>query len=145
MERLREKGLTLNADKCWFQISKIEFIGYVLSEKGIAPTEEKVKAVLEAKEPATASEVRSFLGLVNFCSRFIPDLATTAEPLKRLTRKNVAFSWENDQKIAFERVKENLGDAETLPYFDGNAVTQVMQVQFVVELFSYRSKSGSVE
>jgi hypothetical protein len=87
MERLREKGLTLNPDKCQFRIPKIEFMGHVLSEKGIAPTEAKVKAVLEAREPATASEVRSFLGLVNFCSRFIPDLATTAEPLRQLTRK----------------------------------------------------------
>lgn len=57
-------------------------MGHVLFEKGIAPTEEKVKAVLEAREPATVSEMRSFLGLVNFCSRFIPDLATTAEPLR---------------------------------------------------------------
>ena len=126
MERLREKGLTLNSDKCQFRISKIEFMGHVLFEKGIAPPEEKVKAILEAREPATVSEVRSFLGLVNFCSRFIPDLATTAEPLRRLTRKDVAFSWGNDQKTAFKRVKEKLGDAETLAYFDVNAITQLV-------------------
>ena len=126
MERLREKGLTLNAKKCQFRTSKIEFMGHVLSERGIAPTEGKVTAVLEAREPVTASEVRSFLGLVNFCSRFIPDLATTAEPLRRLTRKGVTFSWGNDQKEAFERVKQKLGDAETLAYFDGNAKTQVI-------------------
>ena len=126
MERQREKGLTLNSDKCQFRISKIEFMGHVLSEKGIAPTEEKVKAVLEAREPATVSEARSFLGLVNFCSRFIPDLATTAESLRRFTRKDVAFSWGNDQKTAFKRVKEKLGDSETLAYFDGNAITQLV-------------------
>ena len=109
MERLREKGLTLNSDKCQFRISKIEFMGHVLSEKGIAPTEEEVKAILEARRPTTVSEVRSFLGLVNFCLRFIPDLATTAEPLRRLTRKDVAFSWGNDQKTAFKCVKESWG------------------------------------
>ena len=60
MESLQEKGLTLNSDKCQFRISKIEFVGHVLSEKGVAPTEEKVKAVLEAREPVMVSEDSSF-------------------------------------------------------------------------------------
>lgn len=125
-ERLREKGLTLNPDKCQFRISRIVFMGHVLSEKGIAPMEDKVKAILEAREPTTVSEVRSFLGLVTFCSRFIPDLATIAEPLRRVTRKNTAFLWGEEQERAFKQVKEKLGDAETLAYFDGNAVTQII-------------------
>ena len=52
------------------------FMGHVLSRKGIALEEIKVEAILNAKEPENASEVRSFLGLVNFNARFIPDLAT---------------------------------------------------------------------
>jgi len=57
-------------------------MGHVLSEKGISPAEEKVKAVFEAREPKSATEVRGFLGLVNFCARFFPDLAITTEPLR---------------------------------------------------------------
>jgi ribosome-interacting GTPase 1 len=62
MERLREKGLTLNPDKCQFRIPKIEFMGHVLSEKGIAPTEAKVKAV---RSKGTSNSIRSqkFLGI----------------------------------------------------------------------------------
>jgi hypothetical protein len=78
--RLQEKGLTLNPEKCEFCIPKITFMGHLVSDKGIGPTEDKVKAVVDAREPKTVSEVRSFLALVNFCSRFIPDLATIAEP-----------------------------------------------------------------
>ena len=52
-------------------------MGKVLSERGVDPMEAKVKAVLKAREPENAAEVRSFLGLVNFNARFIPDLATT--------------------------------------------------------------------
>ena len=118
LERLQEKGLTLNPDKCEFRIPKITFMGYLVSETGIGPTEEKVKAVVNAREPETASEVRSFLGLVNFCSRFIPDLATTAEPLRKLTRASTPFVWGEKQKSSFQelkgevRVRNNLGSNE---------------------------------
>ena len=71
METLRERGLTLNPDKCEFRIPRITFMGHVLSEKGIGSTDEKVRAVVEAREPESVAEVRSLLGLVNFCSRFV--------------------------------------------------------------------------
>lgn len=121
--RLQERGLTVNPDKCENRILRITFMGHVLSEKGIGPMEEKVKAVSEAREPECASEVRSFLGLVNFCARFIPDLATTTDRLRKLTRKGVTFHWGHEQTQAFQQLKEKLSKAETLAYFDKKAKT----------------------
>ena len=82
LERLRDRGLTLNPDKSKFHMDRLVFMGNVLSRKGIAPEEVKVEAILHAKQLENVSEVRSFLGLVNFNARFIPDLATIAEPLQ---------------------------------------------------------------
>ena len=73
---LYEKRFTLNRDKCQLNISQVVFMGHVLSGRGIGPADVKVKAVVDAREPKTSAEVRSFLGLVNYSSRFIPDLAT---------------------------------------------------------------------
>ena len=84
LARLEEKNLTLNGEKCTFGMGKVVFMGILLSKHGIGPTEEKVRAVKEATRPSSASEVRSFLGLVGFSSRFIPDFATKAEPLRVL-------------------------------------------------------------
>ncbi len=81
IKRLSERGLTLNPEKCQFNKSKLIFMGILLSEKGIGPTEERVRAVRQAREPKTASEVRIFLGLVGYSSRFIPQYATLSEPL----------------------------------------------------------------
>ena len=67
-------------------MDKLTFFGMVLSGNGLSCTEEKVKAVKEAREPRTVSETRSFLGLVNYCGRFIPDLATVSEPLRCLIK-----------------------------------------------------------
>ena len=75
LERLQERGLTLNLEKCKFKMPQLEFMGYLLTACGIGPTESKVEAVVNAREPKTVAEVRSFMGLVNFSAKFIPNLA----------------------------------------------------------------------
>ena len=124
--RLEERGLTVNAEKCQFSMDKLTFFGMVLSGKGISRTEEKVKAVKEAREPRTVSETRSFLGLVNYCGRFIPDLATVSEPLRRLAKSGTPFVFGGEQKKAFQELKQWLACAETLGYFDKDARTEVI-------------------
>ena len=107
-------------------MDRLVFMGHVLSRKGIATEEIKVEAILNAKEPENASEVRSFLGLVNFNARFIPDLATVVEPLRRLTKKNVEFKWGSEQRKSFKILKERLANAETLGYYDPNATKTIV-------------------
>ena len=117
LTRLRGKGLTLNEEKCVFHMPKLTFMGLVLSQQGMGPTEEKVKAVNEAREPQTVSEVKSFLGLVNFNARFIPDFETVAEPLRRLIKKGEPFIFGLEQQVAFADLKRRLAQADTLGYF----------------------------
>lgn len=126
IEKLGSKGLTFNKEKCQLRLRKLEFMGHVLSDKGIDPTREKVKAIVEARPPTNASEVRSFLGLVTYCGKFIPNLASLSEPLRLLTRKNQPFTWGPEQDKAFRKLKTSLSKAETLGYFDPKARTQVI-------------------
>ena len=107
-------------------MSELEFMGHLLSARGIGPTKAKVEAVSDARRPESLSEVRSFLGLVNYCGKFIPDLATLAEPLRKLTRQNEPFVWTNEQEHSFQELKERLTNAETLGYFDLNAKTAII-------------------
>ena len=98
----------------------------VLSGNGISCAAEKVEAVTSAREPQNATETRSFLGLVNYCGRFIPNLATISEPLRRLTKAGTPFVFGKEQKEAFDQLKKRLSSAETLGYFDKDAPTQVI-------------------
>ena len=115
-------GKTLNTIKCQFSMDELTFVAMVLSECGIR----NVKAVLEARDPSSASEVHSFLGLVNYCGHFIPDLATVPEPLRRLTKQETPFEFGVEQKKSFEELKRRLTCAETLGYFDKEAPTTVI-------------------
>ena len=63
LERLKEKNQTLNTEKCKFHMTQLVFVRFVLTDKGIGPTKDKVRAIVDAREPQNASEVRSFLGL----------------------------------------------------------------------------------
>ena len=91
LRRRRERGLTLNEKKCQFRLPKLTFLGHDLSSKGIAPSEEKVSAVQNAKPPQSTAEVRSFLGLVQYCAKFLTDFFQVAEPLRTLTRNDQQF------------------------------------------------------
>ena len=121
LERLKEKNLTLNAEKCRFHMTQMVFMGLVLSDNGIGPVKDKVKAIVDAREPQSASEVRSFLRQANYNARFIPDFATVAEPLRRLNKKDVRFEFGEEQKNAFNGLTRRLSTAETLGYFDKDA------------------------
>ena len=61
-------------------------MGLLLSKHGMGPTEENGRAMVEAGKLQTSSEVRSFFGLVGFSARFIPDFATSGDPLRRLCK-----------------------------------------------------------
>lgn len=121
LQRIKEKGLTLNQAKCEFSMNKITFMGHVMSKNGIGPTSDRIKSLLDAKEPTSGSEVKSFLGLVNFSARYIPNLATVSEPLRRLTKKNVNFVWGREQKKSFDTFKRCLSNVETLGHYRLNA------------------------
>ncbi|XP_069782085.1 UPF0462 protein C4orf33 homolog isoform X1 [Narcine bancroftii] len=126
LSRLQEAGLTVNGNKCQFGVSEMDFMGHRLTREGLNPAEAKVKAIAEARAPQNATEVRSFLGLVNFCAKFIPNFATVAEPLRKLTRKGVPFHFGSEQKKAFTALKQSLTDAKTLGYYDPAASTKVL-------------------
>ena len=76
--------------------------------------------------PKNPAEVRSFLGVVNFTARFIPDLSTVSAPLRQLTKNGEPFVWDQEEQQSFDELKKRLASAEILGYFDKNAQTKVI-------------------
>ena len=107
-------GLKINKSKCLFLVEKLVYSGYTLSADGISPDEHKVQAVKDCKTPTTVSEVRSFLGIVNFCKQFIHDYSTITAPLRLLTKKGQLFHWSEAQQKAFSTLKDRLCSAEVM-------------------------------
>ena len=76
LQCLCEKNLTLNSDKCQFYQRCIKFYGHSFSGSGISPLPERITGIKNLPEPTSSEAVRSLLGLVQYCTHFIPDLAT---------------------------------------------------------------------
>ncbi|PIK53193.1 hypothetical protein BSL78_09903 [Apostichopus japonicus] len=93
LERLSKNNLTLNRAKCEFEKTTIDFYGNRFSADGVTADPIKVKAINELEPPFNASEVRSLLGMVNYCARFIPNLATISLPLRNLIKKDEQWNW----------------------------------------------------
>ena len=117
-EMFRRNGLTINRKKCVFDASRTKFFGYIFSADGIAPDPDKVKALEEASAPTCKEDVRSFLGLAGFNSQFMPGYATTSEPLRNLTKKNVPFRWGKSEQDSFKSITKSISKTTMLSYFD---------------------------
>ena len=125
LQRIKDKGLTLNKQKCLFGVSEITFFGFKISAAGVSPDDQKIDAIKNARCPTNPNEVRSFLGLVNYCARFFPNLATEAEPLRQLTRKGTEWEWTEKQEQAFQKLKHTLTSDCVMSHYDPTAPTEL--------------------
>ena len=126
LQRLAEAGLKLKPEKCHFVRQEVEFLGHVITPKGLKTTARLVSAVEEFQQPTNAKQTRQFLGLCSFYRRFIPGFAKIAKPLHQLTRVGIPFSWTVERQRAFIMLKKKLCEAPVLAYpsFDKDFVLE---------------------
>ena len=106
--RLAETNLVLQPEKVHFLRKEVAFLGHIISERGVEPDPEKIKAVKNFPRPKGVRNVREFLGLTGYYRRYIKDYAKIAKPLYELQKKDQEFNWDEPQETAFECLKECL-------------------------------------
>ena len=118
--KLREADLKLKEDKCNFLKKHIQYLGHIVSGKGITPMPEKLECIKEMPPPKTPEEVKQFLGLVGYYRKFVSRFSDLARPLNVLTRKDVPFEWTPICQESFELLKASLMTEPILTYPDPN-------------------------
>lgn len=116
--RCNEQNIILNDDKKAVGLTEISFHGHKITASGLKVDEAKVKAINEMPAPTDISGVKRLCGVVQYMSKFLPDLAETMEPIRALTRNNVKWDWSQECEKSFQSVKEQLTTAPVLAYFD---------------------------
>lgn len=125
-KRIKVNNLTLNDKKCRYDQSKIDFLGMTLSGEGFKPSPDKIEAIRNCQTPTNTENLRSFMGLVTHLSNYIRDLATIAEPLRNLIRKNTKWIWGSSESKAFDEVRRRICDDITdQAFYDVNLPTKL--------------------
>ena len=120
LQKLQEAGLTLKKSKCKFAVSSVEYLGHVIDSEGLHPAESKVRAIRDTPTPTNVTELKSFLGLLNYYHKFLPDLATQLAPLHNLLCQNAKWSWTCIHDEAFTQAKSLLHSSSLLVHYDEN-------------------------
>ena len=111
LQTLRWYQLYAKFRKCEFWLSRVGFLGHVVSTDGIYVDPQKVEVVANWEQPTTVTEVLSFLGLAGYYHRFIEGFSKIAGPLHCLTRKGIKFEWTDRCEGRFQTLKEKLMSA----------------------------------
>jgi transposase InsO family protein len=116
--RLEGAGVSLKVSKCRFACTELEYLGHIVSSRGVCVDPKKTDAIRNARAPRNISEVRTLLGACSYYRRFMPKFSTVAEPITRLLRKDAPWSWSSEQEQAYGDLKRMLCEAPILAYPD---------------------------
>ncbi|XP_012846871.1 PREDICTED: uncharacterized protein LOC105966839 [Erythranthe guttata] len=113
--KLRQYEMKLNPAKCSFGVRAGNFLGYMVTERGIEVNPEKVQAVLGMRSPRTVKEVQVLTGRMAALGRFISGSAARSLPFFEVLKKNKSFVWTAECQLAFDQLKAYLVQVPLLP------------------------------
>jgi hypothetical protein len=119
LERLRQFKLYAKLEKCLFDQTQVEFLGYLVSPQGISMDPSKVDTLLSWAQPKSVHDVQSFLGFANFYCIFINHFSSITIPLNQLTHKtSKPFAWNDSAQKSFDHLKKAFTSAPVLVHVD---------------------------
>ncbi|XP_041376823.1 uncharacterized protein K02A2.6-like [Gigantopelta aegis] len=120
LQRLEKYNLRIKLEKCEFFKDRISFCGHEIDMEGLHKTQSKIEAVVKAPKPENVSQLRTFLGLVNYYNRFLKDVSTVLHPLYELLRRDKPWVWSDQCEEAFCAVKALITSPEVLTPYNPN-------------------------
>lgn len=118
LRKFSKLGIKIKKSKCEFSKSSVQYLGHQVDQKGLRPIAHKEEAIENAPAPKDLTELRSYLGLLNYYGKFIPNLSSRIHPLNNLLRKGVKWAWTVECQKAFDASKKMLVENSVLAHYD---------------------------
>ncbi|RWR99193.1 hypothetical protein B4U79_06433, partial [Dinothrombium tinctorium] len=118
---LKSSNVTLKAKKCKLFQDSVEILGHRITKDGIEAQPIKIQRILQQNKPQNLQELQSYLGAINYISKFIPNSASLISPLRSLLKRKTKFKWESKHDEAFDNIKKALGHLKPLAFLDNEA------------------------
>ena len=123
-DRFGKHNLYLKASKCFSGCSELEFIGKVVSEKGLQISRTKIQSILDFPLPTVSKQLKSFLGTANYLRDFVRDYSTLSQPLHQLLtdyNKTRRVVWTLESTAAFHDMKLAISKCTTMHFMSDTA------------------------
>ena len=118
LNRLQKHKVKVNFEKCEFFVQKVKYLGHEVSDLGVSPCQDKVKAIMELPSPLNITQLKSFFGMLNYYSKFVPQLAIKLRVFYDLLKKNVEYKWSKECEDTFSDCKKLLLNNNLLHHYD---------------------------
>ena len=105
MKKLEEAGYRLNPKKCEFFKKEIEWVGHKIDQQGIRPLQNKLEAITKINIPRNEKELKSFLGLIQYLSKYIENLSANTDVLRKLLKKQNEWIWTDEHRRSIQQAK----------------------------------------
>ena len=120
LERLARAGLRVKREKCEFMRPSVSYLGHRIDETGLHPLQDKIQAIQNAPTPKTVQQLKSYLGLLTYYGKFLPNLSSLLSLLYRLLRKDTPWKWDKEKEEVFNKSKNLLTATKFLAHFDSS-------------------------
>ncbi|XP_055615405.1 uncharacterized protein K02A2.6-like [Toxorhynchites rutilus septentrionalis] len=120
LERIKTYGFHLRIEKCRFGLSQIKFLGHIIDKGGLRPDPAKTTAISQMPAPMNVSQLRSYLGAINYYGRFVKQMKELRAPMDYLLKQNVNWEWTASCQKSFDKFKTLLTSDLLLTHFDPN-------------------------
>jgi hypothetical protein len=146
--RIEEAGLTISGEMFACCVPALDIVGHIVSLEGRIMSKQKVNKILSWPTPRTKKDNRGFLGLCVYVRMFIMNFSAVALPLRRLTRLDVNFEWDNAAEDSFVLLKQIVGEEiflKNLEYGEGaGKITLAVDSSFIAagEVLMQEDKEG---
>ena len=114
----RRCNVKLNYDKLKFKCTEVNFYGETYTTDGHKPAQNKITAIVEMPPPTSRKEVQSFIGMVNYLTKFSVRLTELSEPIRELIKEKVPFNWGPEHQESFNKLKKEIVRAPVLVYYN---------------------------
>ncbi|UYV69808.1 K02A2.6-like [Cordylochernes scorpioides] len=118
LKGIQEKNIKFDLTKARICLTKVRFLGHLISQNGINPEPNKIDKLITFKRPEDKKSLQRIMGLYNYLGKFIPNLAASTSNIRGILRKNVVWHWGPKQDREFDHIKECVRNAPSLAHFD---------------------------
>ncbi|XP_046142800.1 uncharacterized protein K02A2.6-like [Osmia bicornis bicornis] len=118
LERANKCNVRFNKNKLQYKTNEVKYLGFIFNKDGVKPDRSHVEAILKIKQPTNKKELLRILGMINFLSKFIPNVSQLTSCLRELIKKDVDWQWGPEHSEALDKIKHKIVEAPTLKLFD---------------------------